>query len=278
MLIEAFVFIFGICFGSFLNVCIYRFPRNLSIVKPSSFCPKCNNPIRWYDNIPLLSFIILKRRCRNCKESISFHYFLVELITGLVFLVSYIKLGFSFVSAQYIVLFSLCILVSFIDIEWRAIPGWICILGIILGLLAGTIETFFLFNKSCLSVTSVTEFPIVKSFLGVFLCIGFSYFFKLLGDFGLWIYLSFRKKESIEGEKESLGLGDVDFLGMVGAFLGWKLGFLTFFLAPLVSLVYCIYIVVFKKSHLIAYLPFLSVATFIAVFWGDKIIKLILPF
>ena len=125
---------------------------------------------------------------------------------------------------------------------------------------------------------SLSDLPLVASIQGLFLCIGLSYSLKLLGDLGLWIYLAFKKKDSIEGEKESLGLGDVDFLGMVGAFLGWKLGFLTFFLAPVVSLVYCIYIVTFKKSHLIAYLPFLSIATFVAVFWGPSIIAFFFPF
>ena len=278
MLESISVFIFGLCIGSFLNVCIYRLPKELSIVRPSSFCPKCNTPIKWHDNIPLLSFIILKGKCRSCKEKISFRYFAIEILTACVFLFSYLQLGFSLILLKYVILFSLCILVSFIDIDYRAIPGFLCILGIILALLISTVESLIMFGQGNFLDSSFSNIPMVESIRGLFLCIGLSYFLKLMGDFGLWIYLSLRKKDSIEGEKEALGLGDVDFLGMVGAFLGWKLGFLTFFLAPLISLVYGIYIIAFKKSHLIAYLPFLSLATFIASFWGFKIIKLFFPF
>ena len=177
-----------------------------------------------------------------------------------------------------IILFSLCIAVSFIDVDYRAIPGWICILGIVLGLVISSFETFIMIRNGNFMHVELFKLPLALSIQGLFLCVGLSYFLKLMGDLGLWIYLAFKKKDSIEGEKESLGLGDVDFLGMVGAFLGWQLGFLTFFLAPVVSLVYCIYIVVFKKSHLIAYLPFLSIATFIAVFWGRDIISFFFPF
>jgi len=123
-----------------------------------------------------------------------------------------------------------------------------------------------------------SQIPIVKSFVGIFIGLGFVYFFKLLGDFGLDIYLKLTKKDSIEGEKESLGLGDVDFIGMVGAFLGWQMSILTFFLAPIVSLIYGIYIIINKKSHLIAYLPFLSIAAVIASLWGDKIIRLLFKY
>ncbi|HEC69737.1 MAG TPA: prepilin peptidase [Candidatus Omnitrophica bacterium] len=267
-------FILGLCIGSFLNVCIYRLPKEISLVKPSSFCPNCKAPIKWYDNIPLLSYLILGGRCRSCKEKISFRYFLVELLTGAVFLFSYLKLGLSLVFFKYIVLFSLCIVVSFIDIDYRAIPGWICIFGILLGLIFSLVESFLFLKSQGLINFSLSRIPLVKSFLGLFLCIGLSYFLKLMGDFFLWIWLALRKKESIEGEREALGLGDVDFLGMVGAFLGWKLGFLVFFLAPIVALVYGIYIIVFKKSHLIAYLPFLAIAVFIVSFWGEKIINL----
>ena len=273
-----FIFLFGLCVGSFLNVCIYRLPRQLSLVKPSSFCPKCKVPIKWYDNIPLISFLILRGRCRNCRGRISFRYFLVEALTGLVFLFTYVKLGLSIISLKYIVLFSFCIVVSFIDIDYRAIPGWVCVFGMVLGLSFALIESFLFLKEQDLISLSLSKLPLIQSFLGLFLCIGLSYFLKLMGDFFLWIYLTLKKKDSIEGEKEALGLGDVDFLGMVGAFLGWELGFLVFFLAPIVSLVYGIYIIVFKKSHLIAYLPFLSIAVFIASFWGLNIIKFFFPF
>lgn len=279
MFIETFVFILGLCIGSFLDVCIYRLPRGLSIVNPVfSFCPHCKETIKWYDNIPLLSFLFLKGKCRFCGGKISGRYFLVELLTGIVFLFTFLKLGFSFLFVKYIVLFILCILVSFIDIDYHAIPGEVCIFGIFTAVVMSLINTGQLISHKGLLDVNFSSLPVVDSIKGLFLGIGLSYSLKIAGDFGLWIYLSLKKQETIEGEKESLGLGDVDFLGMVGAFLGWKLSFLTFFLAPVVSLVYGVYIISFKKSHLIAYLPFLSLACFISAFWGDKIIKLILPF
>jgi leader peptidase (prepilin peptidase)/N-methyltransferase len=279
MIFEAvIVLIAGLCIGSFLNVCIYRLPKEKSIVTPRSFCIHCKKTIPWYDNIPVISYLLLRGRCRACGKPIALRYLIVEALVAAVFVLSYLTFGFGFVFAKYLILFSLCVLVSFIDIDYRAIPGWLCILGIVLGLGISSIETLALVRSGEFVQIPVTQLPLVRSFQGLFLCIGLSYFLKLMGDLGLWIYLALRKKDSIEGEKESLGLGDVDFLGMVGAFLGWQLGFLTFFLAPLVSLVYCIYIVAFKKSHLIAYLPFLSIATFISAFWGISILKFLFPF
>lgn len=268
----------SLCIGSFLNVCIYRLPRELSIVKPFSFCPQCKKSIRWYDNIPLLSYILLKGKCRDCGKSIPFRYFLVELVTALVILFTYLQFGLTLIFFKYVVLFCICIAVTFIDIDFRAIPGWICILGILLGLVFSLAESFIIFRKVSFVDLSLSQLPVARSMLGALLCIGLSYFFKIMGDLWLWMYLTLRGKDSIEGEKEALGLGDVDFLGMTGAFLGWQLGFLTFFLAPIISLIYGIYIIVFKKSHLIAYLPFLSMAVIISSFWGVKIINYFFPF
>jgi leader peptidase (prepilin peptidase) / N-methyltransferase len=267
------VFIAGLCLGSFLNVCIYRFPREKSVFSPRfSFCPRCGKNIKWYDNIPLLSLILLRAKCRNCKGRISLRYFFVELLTGALFLSIYVNFGITFFSLKAAILISLCIIVSFIDIDYRSIPAGLCVVGIILGLAVSLAETLVIFNQGLLLSLPVFELPLVKSFLGLFLCIGLSYSFKLLGDFGLWVYLLWKKQDSFEGEKEALGLGDIDFLGMAGTFLGWQLGFLTFFLAPLTAVLYGLYIIAFKKSHLIAYLPFLSLGCIISIFWGWKII------
>jgi len=274
------VFIIGSCVGSFLNVCIYRLPLDMSIVFPFSFCPKCKKSLNWYDNLPLIGYIKLKAKCRFCKEPISFRYFLVELLTALLFLAAFIKSRycFNYEFVWLIILYSVCIVSSFIDIDYRAIPAYLCVLGILLALLINIIRSVYLFNATLFMHMDFSQIPIVKSFVGIFIGLGFVYFFKLLGDFGLDIYLKLTKKDSIEGEKESLGLGDVDFIGMVGAFLGWQMSILTFFLAPIVSLIYGIYIIINKKSHLIAYLPFLSIAAVIASLWGDKIIRLLFKY
>jgi len=281
MIERIFIFIFGSCVGSFLNVCIYRLPKEKSLVFPGSFCPKCETPIKWYDNVPILSFFLLRGRCRKCREKISLRYPLVELITATLFLVLYLKLGFTVELAKYLFLFSLLVVVSFIDIDYHAIPVHLCFIGIIVGLLFSFPPTLKLFKAG---VFDLEALPFYRALRGLFFGFGFTYAFKFFGDIGIDFYLKLRKQESIEGERESLGLGDVDFMGMVGVFLGIHspvLGFivwdvvLVFFLAPFIALAYTIFAVIFKKSHLIPYLPYLSLATVAAFFWGDKILNFI---
>ena len=267
-----FAFIFGSCIGSFLNVCIYRLPKQKSIMKPRSFCPQCQTSISWYDNIPILSYIILLGKCRSCGQKISVKYFLVEIITGLIFLSLYSIFGLSWGMAKFSFLFCLLVLVSFIDIEYRAIPAYLCVMGIIVGLAFNLPESFSLFKKG---VFNLNQLPIVRSFKALLFGLGFVYLFKLFGDIFIDLYLTLRKKESIEGEKESLGLGDVDFMGMVGVFLGIKGVVLTFFLAPFFAIIYSIFAFIFKKSHLIPYLPYLSLATIVTFFWGNDIFRLL---
>jgi leader peptidase (prepilin peptidase)/N-methyltransferase len=273
-MIEAIIiFIFGLLLGSFLNVCIARFPQNQSIVRPRSFCPHCKKTIYWYDNIPVLSYLFLKGRCRFCKKRISIIYPLVELITAFVFLFLYNRFGPNLDLLKYSILFFLLIVVSGIDIKYHAIPAYLCILGIVIALIFSGVYTLEAFRKGSLDLNSLSLFNTLK---GLIFGLGFSYLFKLFGDFFIGIYLSICKKDSIEGETESLGLGDVDFMGMIGAFLGIKAVVLVFFLAPFVALAYTIFALVFKKSHLIPYLPYLSIATFIVFVWGNNIWNFIL--
>lgn len=272
MIERIFVFILGSCVGSFLNVCIYRLPKEKSIVVPSSSCPKCKAFIKWYDNVPILSYILLRGRCRECSEKISLRYPLVELITAALFLVLYRELGFTIELAKYIFLFSLLVVVSFIDIEYHAIPVHLCFLGIVGGLLFSLWPTLELFKAG---VFDLEALPLYRALKGLLFGFGFTYLFKFFGDIGIDFYLKLRKQESIEGERESLGLGDVDFMGMVGVFLGIKAAVLVFFIAPFIALLYSIFALIFKKSHLIPYLPYLSLATVITFFWGNKIVSFI---
>lgn len=272
MIEQIFIFIFGLCAGSFLNVCIFRLPKEKSIVSPRSSCRKCNSLICWYDNIPILSYIFLRGRCRKCKERISFRYPLIELITGVVFLVLYLNLGLSVNLAKYCFLFSLLIVVSFIDIDYHAIPVHLCFIGIVVGL-GFSLWASFKFIKA--GIFDYNVFPIVSSLKGLFFGFGFTYCFKFFGDIFINFYLKIRKKESIEGETESLGLGDVDFMGMIGVFLGIKSVVLVFFLAPFFAIIYTVFALIFKKSHLIPYLPYLSLATITVFFWGNKILNFI---
>ncbi|RKY29959.1 MAG: hypothetical protein DRP68_06670 [Candidatus Omnitrophota bacterium] len=271
MLVGLFVFILGSCVGSFLNVCIYRMPREISIVKPFSFCPKCKAPIKWYDNIPILGFFLLGGKCRSCKEPISPRYPLVEAITASLFLILYIKFSLSFSFLKYILFFSLLVVVSFIDIDYHALPVSLCFIGVSLGIIFSLYETIHTITKW--GVVNIYTLPIVKSLVGLVAGFGFTYAFKFFGDIFISLYLAFRKKESIEGEKESLGLGDVDFMGMVGVFLGAKLTILAFFLAPFLAIFYSIFALIFKRSHIIPYLPYLSLASFLSFVVGDFILN-----
>ncbi|MCF7874070.1 MAG: prepilin peptidase [Candidatus Omnitrophica bacterium] len=262
------IFVFGLCVGSFLNVCIARFPQDQSIIKPRSYCPHCKKTINWYDNIPVLSYILLRGRCRFCRRRISLIYPTVELITAFIFFWLYNQFGLNPDLLKYSILFFLLIVVSFIDIKYHAIPAYLCILGIVVALIFSGVNTLLVFKEGNFNLGSM---PLFKSLKGLIFGLGFAYFFKLFGDFFIGIYLSICKKESIEGETESLGLGDVDFMGLIGVFLGIKAVILVFFLAPFVALAYTVFALIFKKSHLIPYLPYLSIATFIVFVWGNNI-------
>src|SRR5215472_18841567 len=131
---SAAYFLFGVIFGSFLNVCIYRLPRELSVVSPRSFCPQCNTPIAAYDNIPLLSWIILRGRCRNCGTRISPRYAIVELLTGVFFVLSYMAAGSSPEALKLSALSFLLIGLIFTDAETKILPDLLTKPGIALGL------------------------------------------------------------------------------------------------------------------------------------------------
>lgn len=274
MIEKLFSFIFGLCIGSFLNVCIYRLPKDKSIANPPSFCPKCNTPINWYDNIPLLSYLMLRGQCRQCKDKISLRYPLVELITGLIFFVLYAKFGLTVTFFKFIFFFCLLIVVSFIDIDYHAIPVYLCFIGIVVGLAFSLQDTINFIRSSRLS--NLESLPIIVAGKALIFGFGFSYLFKFFGDIFVNLYLSWRKMDSIEGETESLGLGDVDFMGMAAVFLGASNAVLIFFIAPFIAIIYAIFALIFKKSHLIPYLPYLSVAAVIAFFWGSNILGFII--
>jgi leader peptidase (prepilin peptidase)/N-methyltransferase len=119
VIVQIFFFLLGSAIGSFLNVCIYRIPREKSIVNPPSACPGCEKPIRFYDNIPILSYILLKGKCRDCGSKISIRYPLVELLTGIFFLILYRQFGFTFELIVFIIFLSLLIVISFIDLDFQ---------------------------------------------------------------------------------------------------------------------------------------------------------------
>lgn len=259
---------FGLCIGSFLNVCIHRFLRGESIVSPGSYCPACRKPIAWYDNIPLLSFIILGGKCRKCGAPISPRYFFVELLTGLIFVGSVHYFGMTAQAAASIVMLTLLLGMSAADLEERIIPDEMSLSGILFGLM-------FAF---AFPVLHIEQFPgsdffpkifgwdesnrwagLFMSFFGGFIGGGIIYATGVFGE------LVFRK--------ESMGGGDVKLMAMVGAFLGWQKIILVFFLAPLLALPIGLYVKFVKKEDYIPYGPFLSLSAVIVLFFGDLIFR-----
>jgi leader peptidase (prepilin peptidase) / N-methyltransferase len=222
------IFVFGLAFGSFLNVCIYRMPRNLSIKSPGSACPSCKQPIRFYDNIPILSWLVLGGRCRHCKEKISPRYLVTELLTGGLFLACYWRFGLTLATLKYCTFAFLLLGLIFTDAETKLLPNKLTLPGLALGIL------FSLFvplnDLASQFVPGLVTFPfsgditarlmsLVDSLLGAALGASFIY------GAGA-IYLRWRGTEG-------MGFGDVKLMAMVGAFLGIKLTIFTIFAASI---------------------------------------------
>jgi len=261
-----FIFVLGAILGSFLNVCIHRMPQGESIVWPRSYCPHCKKRIPGYDNIPFLSYIFLKGRCRFCKERISLRYPLVELLTALGFVVFYQHYGLTYEFFFFILFLSSLIIATFVDVAHRIIPDEVSLGGIITGFILSSVRGFKFYPLNF-------DFkPMLNSFLGIIIGGGIIFLTGFLFDL---IYFKLLKRPPIQGETESMGGGDVKFLAMIGAFLGWQRALLTFFLAPFFAAIFGIINLIVKKDHTLAYGPFLSLGALISIFWFDKVLNLI---
>ena len=239
--------IFGAMVGSFLNVCIFRLPNEESIIWPGSHCPHCKNAIKFYDNIPLVSYFLLRGRCRYCKGSISLQYPLVEGITALSSLILIIKFGPSLSYLVYFAFVSALIVITVIDLYHQIIPDVISLPGIGVGLLVSLIIPQITFSNSLIGVL-----------LG-----GGSLF--LVATLYQWLF-----------KREGMGGGDVKLLAMIGAFLGWKAVILTILLSSLIGSVTGITIMVLKGKNFkyaIPFGPFLSLGAVISLFYGENIIN-----
>lgn len=257
-------FMFGAIMGSFLNVCIHRMPLSESVVWPSSHCPKCKKRIPAYDNIPFISFMLLGGACRFCKQKISLRYPLVEFLTAAMFVVCFLRFGLTFDFFFYIVFTSALIIATFVDIAHRIIPDEISVGGLIVGCILSAVK--------CINVRSFAWdwHPLLDSLLGVVIGGGIIYISGVLFDL---VYFKLLKKPPIQGETESMGGGDVKLLAMIGAFLGWKLALVTFFLAPFFGLTVGVVNLVVKKDHTIPYGPFLSLAALASLFFGNTMVE-----
>src|SRR5258708_16271784 len=221
-------FLLGLAFGSFRNVCIYRLPLGLSVVKPRSACPGCTRPIAFYDNIPLLSWLILRGRCRQCKTRISPRYLFVELLTGTLFLACYWYFGLTLATLKYCAFAFLLLGLIFTDAETKLLPDRMTLPGLVLGLLfslvvpANDLASQFVpvaVNLPLSGELSARLLSLLDSLLGV--AVGASFIYGAGA-----IYLRWRGAEG-------MGFGDVKLMAMVGAFLGIKLTVFTIFTASL---------------------------------------------
>lgn len=251
------VLLIGLAIGSFLNVCIYRIPRNQSIILPASHCPNCKKPIRFYDNIPILSYILLGGRCRYCHKPISIIYPIVELLTAILFILAFYKFGFTLSFLRAILLISFLILVTFIDLEFQIAPFRITLAGLVIGFLT----SFFIPKFS------------TKSLLGIVL----GGLFVFLA-WALWRYLLSGLFKTAMGirQKEGIGFGDLPLTAMIGAFLGWQDLIVAIFLAVVAGVVIGFVLRVVKKNQPgqpIAFGPFLAFGGLISLFFGKIIIN-----
>ena len=245
--IASAIFVLGLAFGSFLNVCIYRLPLGISVVTPRSACPQCKHPIALYDNVPVLSWLILGGRCRHCKARISPRYLTIELLTGALFLASYWYFGPTLSTLKYSTFAFLLLGLIFTDAETKLLPDKMTLPGLALGLVfsllvpVNDLASQFLpgmVNLPFSGELSMRMVSLVDSLLGAALGASFIY------GAGA-IYLRWRGTEG-------MGLGDVKLMAMVGAFLGMKLTVFTIFTASIAGSLFgltTVLVVWLKRTH-----------------------------
>lgn len=244
--IGIFTFIFGLCIGSFLNVCIYRLPVSKSIVHPGSTCPKCGHLIRFYDNIPLLSYLLIGGKCRHCHAAISLRYPIVELLGGLFALGSFLKFGLSLEALIVFIFIAALLVITFIDIDHRIIPDIITLPGIPLGFAAS------------FALPTVTY---RQSLLGIL--VGGGSLFLVA-----WTY-------HLMTGKEGMGGGDIKLLAMIGAVIGWQGILFTVFVASAVGTLSGMLVMLKTGKNMklaVPFGPFLAVGAIAYIFFGPQLV------
>lgn len=243
--------LFGLCIGSFLNVCIHRIPRRASVVRPGSRCPSCGYALGWADNIPVLSYALLGGRCRSCRAPISIRYPIVELITMAVFVAHYFVLGVDPILVPRLLFASALIALFAIDLEHQLLPDVITLPGIACGLLASLV-----FPPGPLS-----------SLIGI-----------VVGGGSLWLVGAAYYRYA---GQEGMGGGDVKMLAMIGAFLGWPLTIATLMLSSIAGAVVGLAVIASGRGgmrHALPYGTFLAVAAIAASLFGQRLIDWYLGF
>lgn len=244
--ISLFILLAGACVGSFLNVCIYRLPAGFSIVSPPSACPRCRQQIRFYDNIPVISYLLLRGRCRACGAGIGLRYPLVELITGLAALAVFFRFGLTPAAAVYFVFIAVLIVITFIDIDHQIIPDSLSLPGIPLFFAAGLWIAPAAWRDALIGVGLGA---------GSLLLIAVAY--RLLTG------------------KDGMGMGDVKLLAMIGALIGWQGVVFTIFCSSVAGTVIGLALMVRAGGTLktkLPFGPFLALGAVVYIFFGPALI------
>lgn len=237
------VFIFGLLFGSFLNVCIYRIPANKSIVSPPSACPNCGYQLAWYDNIPVLSFIFLRGKCRKCKTEISLRYPMIEMLSGVVTLLLYVFFGLTLQFFFVVIIAFILIIITFIDIDHKLIHNRIVIVMLSIGLIYELV---------------VRPVSLLDALIG---------FFAASVPLLLIAILS----------KGGIGGGDIKLMAVVGIFLGWQGVLLALFIGAVTGAIMGVIGIILKKKKrkdVIPFGPFLCLGIITTIVYGQQLIDM----
>ena len=264
-LMTAISFIVGAMVGSFLNVCVYRLPKGESVVKPRSRCPKCESSIVWYDNIPMVSWLMLGAKCRNCKTPISWQYPLVEAITAALFGAVYVRYGFTIASPVYMLLSAGLVLVTFVDLTDWTIPNEVTFPGIPLGLVCALVAMFV--PGTNLMILAPPSVPIFSALLGA--VVGGGILYAL--DKGALLILG----------KRGMGFGDVKLIAMLGAFFGFPAVVMIIAIAACCGAFLGYALILMQRSkgeeetaHYIPFGPYLSFAGVVVMLFGQYLYNL----
>ena len=246
--LEAFSFIFGAVFGSFLNVLILRLPENKSVVSPRSACPTCNHIISWYHNIPIFSYLFLKAKCAYCSSKISIQYFIVELISAFITLSLFMKLGLNIELLYALIFFYTLIVLSFIDFKYKAVPDYLLLISLVFSFL-------------------VTSFDLIDAFKNAFIIAGA---FVLL-NFVVTFYIQNIKSKILKDEslktQEAMGEGDIPILAALGVVLGLKGALIAIFLSSIFAIIPSIYFNIKKKDIQTPFIPYLVLGFLVEYFF-----------
>jgi leader peptidase (prepilin peptidase)/N-methyltransferase len=268
MLIAVFIFLFGLIIGSFLNVCILRIPEGKSIVLPASACTKCGAAIRPYDNIPVISYLLLGGKCRKCKTKISPMYPVVEFLTGLLFLACYEAFGLTLETLKWVIFSAIMIVLVFTDLRERILPDVVNYTGLAMGLVL-SLFTRPSDGMALWLANHTFDFPPPTPVISL----ADALFGAAIGSGLLWLVSEayFRLRG-----REGMGLGDVKMMLMAGAFLGAKRTLLTIFVGSVLGSVLGLLFMVARRKDSEYELPFgtfLGMAAVLVVFFGTSVIN-----